>query len=56
MIAKAAPQHSNPNAKAQMSNECILPIEYIIDPHPPFEIWILAFDILAEPITTKYVT
>jgi hypothetical protein len=49
-------QHSNPNAKARMSNEGILPILYIIDPHPPFEIWILAFGIFTETITNEYVS
>ncbi|MGD9365832.1 MAG: hypothetical protein PVH87_09065 [Desulfobacteraceae bacterium] len=48
MIDDAAPRHSNPNAKAQMSNEGILSILYIIGPHPPFDIWIFSFDILVE--------
>ncbi len=56
MLAEAAAQHSNPNLKARMSNECILLFLYPIGPHPPFDIWILAFDILVKTIVTKYST
>jgi hypothetical protein len=56
MLADAEARYSNPNVKAQMSNEGILPVLYSIGPHPPFDIWILSFDILVETITTKYVT
>jgi hypothetical protein len=45
---------SNPNVKAQMPNECILPILYSIGPHPPFDIWILTFNIDVEIISEKY--
>jgi glutathionylspermidine synthase len=38
MMADKAPQRLNPNVKAQMSNEGILPILYSIGPHPPFDI------------------
>jgi hypothetical protein len=55
MIADTTPQYSNPDAKAQMSNEGIVPGLYSIGPHPPFDIWILSFDLLVEAIINEYV-
>jgi hypothetical protein len=56
MIADTAPQHSNSNVIARMSNEGVLLILYSIGFYPPFDIWILPFDISVEIISKKQVT